>query len=304
MIYTDDEYVLNILKKRAFDAHKGNFGKVLIFAGSLGMAGAAVLCGKAALLTGSGLVRFLLPDIPCDILPVLQTCVPEATCIGYHSDMDYNEYDAIACGSGLGRDDTARKILTAIVQNYGRAAHSESSTKILILDADALNMIAESPPLQDAMRNSEAEIIITPHIGEAKRLLNTCAGITSFSDRKNAVCDLAEKFNCTAILKGAGTLVACKNPPKNNFLIFENTTGNPGMATAGSGDTLTGIITSLAGQGYPPLDAARLGVFFHGKAGDIAADELGEMSVTAGAIGEYLPHAIKRYYDRIGYDMI
>lgn len=286
MIYTDDNYILATLKKRAIDAHKGDFGKVLIFAGSVGMAGAAVLCGRAALRTGSGLVRFLLPDFSGPLLPILQTAVPEATCVCYSEDPDYNEYDAIACGPGIGQDETARKILESILSGCG---------KTLLLDADALNLVSTHDDLAELVRSSPASIIITPHPGEAKRLLHSCAGIAGLSGRKNAVCDLAERYRCTAILKGAGTLVAAKTEDAG-LQVYENTTGNPGMATGGSGDTLSGIIASLAGQGYLPLDAARLGVFLHGKAGDLAAADLGEMSVTASDIGDYIAAALKIYY--------
>ena len=293
MIYTNDDYVLETLKKRETDAHKGDFGKVLIFAGSLGMAGAAVLQGNAALKTGSGLVRFLLPEMPNEIYQILQIGVPEATCVGYLEDMDFNEYDAISCGSGLGKSSKAKKIFMHILNDFGKG-------KTLVLDADALNMIAEDLSLAEAVKNSKADIIITPHIGEAKRLLNTCEGIRSISDRKNAACALAEKFNAVSVLKGAGTLVCALNKEgTSRFLIFENTTGNPGMATAGSGDTLSGIILSLAGQKYSPVDASRLGVFIHGKAGDLAKEELGEMSVTAGEIGKKIPAAIKSYYEKL-----
>ncbi len=296
MIYTDDKYVSETIFKRLPDAHKGDFGKLLIFAGSEGMAGAATLAGRSALKSGVGLVRFLLPDFTSSLLPILQINVPEATCICWHEHLDLSEYSAIAAGSGLGKSHKVLKILTYIIDNY---------TGILVLDADALNLISENTVLADKVRGSGATIIITPHVGEAKRLLHTCEGIAGIGSRKNAVCALSEQYNCIAVLKGSGTLVAQQNHNSVSnishapaFDIYQNTTGNPGMATGGSGDCLTGIISSLAAQRYTPIDAARIGVFIHGKAGDLASDQLGEMGITAGDIVAYTPYALKLSSDK------
>ncbi|MCQ2512609.1 MAG: NAD(P)H-hydrate dehydratase [Lachnospiraceae bacterium] len=302
MKFIDKEYISNTLFKRKEDAHKGDFGKVLIYAGSVGMAGAAILCGKAALRTGVGLARYLITEERKEILPILQIAVPEATCmtINNFQEIDYSEYKAIVCGCGLGKSSEVAAGLSVILDNF---------ENVLVLDADALNVIATSPSLIDKMRNSLAEIIITPHAGEAKRLLDTCEGISGLSGRKNAVCALAERFDCIAVLKGSGTLIAQKRigseddsalekdyTKDGSFSIFENTTGNPGMATGGSGDVLSGIIASLAAQGYSALDAARMGVFLHGRAGDLVAKAVGEMSVTASDIISLIPAAILECY--------
>ncbi len=296
MIYTDDNYVSTALFKRFPDSHKGDFGKLLIFAGSEGMAGAAVLAGRAALKSGAGLVRFLLPSFNSSLLPILQINVPEATCICWHEQLNLSEYSAIAAGSGLGRNHEVLTILTYIIDNY---------SGILLLDADALNLISENTTLSDKVRNSKATVIITPHVGEAKRLLHTCEGIAGFDSRKNAVCALSEQYNCIAVLKGSGTLVAQQNHTCSSnithapaFEIYQNTTGNPGMATGGSGDSLTGIISSLTAQGYKPIDAARIGVFIHGRAGDLAGEQLGEMGMTASDIVTYIPYALKQSSDK------
>lgn len=296
MLYTDDKYISAAIFKRSPDSHKGDFGKLLIFAGSEGMAGAAVLAGRAALKSGAGLVRFLLPNFSSSLLPILQINVPEATCICWHEHLNLSEYAAIAAGSGLGKSHEVLTILTYIIDNYAG---------ILLLDADALNLISENAALADKVRNSKATIIITPHVGEAKRLLHTCEGIAGLDSRKNAVCALSEQYNCIAILKGSGTLVAQKNSTSGSnishapaFDIYQNTTGNPGMATGGSGDSLTGIISSLAAQNYKPIDAARIGVFIHGKAGDLASEQLGEMGMTAGDIVSYIPYALKLSSDK------
>ena len=341
----NENYISKTLFRRKEDAHKGDFGRVLIYAGSPGMAGAAVLCGRAALKSGAGLVQFLLPDLSSVLLPILQISVPEATCVPLEAlagplyraaeeeptdknskatekaiigknnqtveadrvrdnsrfeDMirkaDFSGYTAIACGSGLGKSEMACRILFRILESY---------TGTLVLDADALNMIAESEKLEKAVRSSAAAIILTPHIGEARRLLHTEDKISGEESRKEAVCRLAARYQCIAVLKGAGTLVAqasCSNSSQNvsnllaeepEFQIFQNTTGNPGMATAGSGDALAGLITSLAAQGYTPLDAARMGVFIHGRAGDKAAEKLGEMGMTSSDIVCYIPYALK-----------
>lgn len=280
MKFTDDTYIRETIYKRKADAHKGDFGKVLIYAGSPGMAGAALLCGTAALRTGSGLVRFLMTPERKEIVPILQTGLCEATCID--ADLaDFADYEAIAIGCGLGESDEAAAMTAKILSSY---------SGVLVLDADALNLIAHREKLSCLLPSCRASVILTPHVGEAKRLLHTEDAIKTLAQRQEAVCALAEKYHCIAILKGAGTLIT------DTKEIYENTTGNPGMATGGSGDVLTGVIASLAGQGYQPLDAARMGVFIHGKAGDLAAQELGEMSVIARDIIRKVPGALKQYY--------
>ena len=280
MKFTDDAYIRETIYKRKEDAHKGDFGKVLLYAGSPGMAGAAILCGTAALRTGSGLVRFLMTKTRKEIQPILQTAVWEATCIDEER-ADLAEYQAIAAGCGLGESEEAAGILAELLSSYAGT---------LVLDADALNLLAHREELGSAAASFAGTLILTPHVGEAKRLLQTECEIRTLNQREEAVRALAEKYRCIAILKGAGTLIAAQEE------VYQNTTGNPGMATGGAGDVLTGVIASLAGQGYAPLDAARMGVFLHGKAGDLAAQELGEMSVTARDIIRKIPDALKQYY--------
>ena len=197
------------------------------------------------------------------------------------TEVDLSGYSAIVCGCGLGKSEEAIATLKKILSSYEGT---------LVLDADALNMIALQEDGAALLADCKATVILTPHVGEAKRLLQTSEEIRSLDARADAVRALAAKYHCIAVLKGAGTLVAQGDE------IYENTTGNPGMATGGSGDALAGVIASLAGQGYAPLDAARMGVFIHGKAGDLAAEELGEMSVIARDIIKKLPAAFKQYY--------
>ena len=261
-----EEYIRSIIKKRDANAHKGDFGKVLIFAGSVGMAGAAILCGRAALRSGAGLVRYLLPDAQSPLYPILQTAVPEATCV-FADNVNLSEYTSIAAGPGLGKSEYSKDTLKKILTEYEGT---------IVLDADALNIISENPMA------TSANVIMTPHIGEARRLLKTDA----ITDREAAVKELSKEYNCVAVLKGAGTLVY-----KNELYI--NTTGNPGMATGGSGDVLTGLIAGLVSQGYEPEVAARLGVYLHGRAGDLAKEEKSEMGLIASDIAEFLPAAEK-----------
>ena len=278
-------YISSMLRPRKADAHKGDFGKVLIFAGSPGMAGAAVLCGRSALKSGAGLVQYLLPSLDSPLLPILQCCVPEATCLLVNPQLRIQDYQAIASGSGLSNSREAVRILSRLF---------DGCRSVLVTDADALNLLSESEDLAEHFTASESVRIITPHIGEAKRLLHSKDPISSEEERVRAACTLAEQYRCICVLKGAGTLVVRKNG--SSFDIYRNTTGNPGMATGGSGDSLAGLIASLAAQGYSALDAACMGVWFHGKAGDLAAEELGEMGMISSDIVHYIPYALKLSY--------
>lgn len=286
MITVDSSFVGAKLKKRDRDAHKGNFGKVLVFAGSVGMAGAGILCARAALRSGAGLVRILMDSPDSPLYQIFQTSVPEATCVFYRdiknseNRIDFNEYDSIAAGPGLGKSDSVKQVLEEIICSYNGT---------LVLDADALNIISADEKLAEAVRVSGAKIIMTPHIGEARRLLgDESVRIKTGEERECAVTKLSRKYSCTAVLKGAGTLIA------GDFQeIYINTTGNPGMATGGSGDVLAGIIASLAGQKYSPEDAACIGTFIHGLAGDLAAEKLGEVSMLSSDIELFIAEAFK-----------
>jgi len=263
-------------RRRRRDAHKGDYGRVLIVAGSKGMAGAAVLCARAALRAGAGLATLSVQD---ELLPIVQAAVPEATCIDRMLSAEtLSGYDAVAIGPGLGVSAESRETVYRVLENYGGE---------LVLDADALNIIAGTNVTFDA------DTIITPHPGEAARLLGASIE-TVQANRENAAIALAEKFGCIAILKGAGTLVAS---PEIYTNLYINSTGNPGMATGGSGDVLTGVIASLAAQGMPPLTAARAGVYIHGHAGDIMAKEFGEYGLIASDLTFGVARAIKYLAD-------
>ena len=388
-----EKTVKNRIGRRNREIHKGDCGRVLIAAGSWGMAGAAILAARAALRAGAGLVRLAIPEA---LFPIVQVGVPEATCIERNlSNLDLAAYDAICAGPGLGEGEESIALITKLLEEY---------EKTLLIDADGLNLIAHQnlfPLLLQRQERFPSRTILTPHMGEAKRLLGdawteaACArmqqparsssgavasGKAAETDcRETSKLDarlvrtqaqpqfydsqarmrvaeaLVEKTGAIVVLKGAGTIVAARGRKA-----YTNTTGNPGMATGGSGDTLSGIITGLAGQrlqvaAYAPddarasdlakgdvskasakydvnaaqparaeanstrtggsagshaddaeaappnpdarmsaWDAAICGVYIHGLAGDLAAQELGEYGVTAGDLAQYTAYAIKR----------
>jgi NAD(P)H-hydrate epimerase len=248
-----------------------------VIAGSVGMAGAAMLCARGALRSGAGLVRISAPE---ELYPILQVGVPEATCVSRDiSRLDYMAADVIAIGPGLGDDGSNGEIIRTILENY---------KKTIVLDADGINTIVRAD-LGQTLMNTEAQVIMTPHPGEAKRFLEYFGLDVNTKNREKTVDDLVVCSNAICILKGSGTLVAA--PHEKSYI---NTTGNPGMATGGSGDVLTGIIAALAGQGIDPVDAARAGVFIHGLAGDISAEQMGETGMTAMDIANNTALAFKQ----------
>mgnify|MGYP002385996090 CR=1 FL=1 len=272
-------YVHTVIKKRERDIHKGDCGKVLAVAGSKGMAGAAVLCGRGAYRAGSGLVRIAICE---ELFPIVQIGLPEATCVsrdaflGAHS--QYDEYDAVAIGPGLGDDKKNEDIIRNVLREYRGT---------LVIDADGLNTIARAE-MASEVRKAEADIIITPHAGEASRLLGLSMDKLKSIGRTETALMLAEKFSAVSLLKGAGTVVA--TPGGEAYI---NSTGNPGMATGGSGDVLTGVIASLAGQGLRADNAAKAGVFLHGLAADIAAEKMSQHALMAGDIADHIGCAVK-----------
>lgn len=271
------EYVNNVIKRRKRNIHKGDCGKVLLIAGSLGMAGAAVLCGRGALRSGAGLVRISALE---ELFPIIQVALPEATCVSRKSlNWDKLEYNAIAAGPGLGEVLEDANLIRKILQEFQGT---------FVLDADGLNQIALNN-MQGELRKSLCKVIITPHIGEAARLLSIDIAEAKAMDRQELSRHLVEKTNAIVVLKGEGTIVAM--PGGNSYT---NITGNPGMATGGAGDVLTGIIASLSGQGLLPEDAAKAGVYLHGLAGDLGVEHFGEYGLIAGDIAEMVALAIKK----------
>ena len=266
------------------DAHKGTAGLVLVVAGSRGMAGAAALVGNAALRGGAGLVKIATPDAALDTVAALAPCcttvplpddgaclVPEAAAVVQRL---AEGQGVIAMGPGLGRTAGVAEVVRTVV---GRAAVP------LVLDADALNVLGSRP--QAALKAAHAPVVITPHPGEAARLLGVGTKEIQ-ADREAAAARLAA-LGAVAVLKGAGTIVA------DGERLYLNQTGNPGMATAGAGDVLTGLLAALVASGMEPFDAAVLAVWAHGRAGDLAAARLGLRGTTAVDILACVPEALR-----------
>lgn len=259
-------------KRRKFD-HKGSAGRLLLIAGSEGKMGAAILAARAAFRSGVGLLKIHLPACGRDIL---QSMVPEAMTISdsneshISSSIDSSEFNAMAIGPGFGTQDETLQALS----NY-----LESGIP-LVLDADALNTIAK----QDWISKIPPESILTPHPGEFKRLVG--AWPDDF-DKLEKLKNLCVKHQLNVVLKGAHSAI-CDSAGQ----AYYNSTGNPGMATAGSGDVLTGIIGALLSQGLNPCHALRLGVYLHGHAGDLAEKKVGQISLNASDIIDHIPSAI------------
>ncbi len=275
------------LKPRAADAHKGDFGKVCIIAGSVGMSGAAALAGRAALRSGAGLVRVATPK---SVLSIVASIEPSFTTISLPEDslgrisakaincilQIAKENDAVAFGPGIGTSAAIRTILESLLQQPELR---------LIIDADGLNNLASIRNWPDGLK---AAPILTPHPGEMKRLWSGLFREPLPAERQQQATRLAGRTGAVVVLKGAGTVVT------DGKKMYINKTGNPGMATAGSGDVLTGAITALVGQGLSNFDAAVLGVYIHGLAGDIAAEKVGAVSMMATDIIRMLGEAFTR----------
>lgn len=242
--------IAEALPRRSRAAHKGDFGRVLIVGGGVGMPGAARLAGEACLRVGAGLVT--VATAPENVVAIAAgrpelICIPLADPAALGALIE--DMDVIAIGPGLGRGEWARKALT----------ESLTAQRPVILDADALNLLASDNSFTPGSR------VLTPHPGEAGRLLGIPTGEVQ-RDRRKALDQLIERFACVVVLKGAGTLVGA--PGKPAALCNH---GNPGMATAGMGDVLTGVIAGILAQCRDPLLAARAGVLVHAMAGDAAA---------------------------------
>ena len=268
--------VRSILKSRSRFSHKGTFGHALIVSGSYGKIGACVLASRACLSAGAGLVTAYIPKCGYDIL---QTSNPEVmvevdSSEKFISDtIPFEKYNAIGVGPGIGTEKETQSALKVLIQN---------ASAPLVLDADALNILSENKTWVAFLPKNT---ILTPHPGEFKRLAGNW-------DNDLERLQLQKKFSLKnrvyVVLKGAYTCITC--PDGETYF---NSTGNPGMATAGSGDVLTGIITGLLAQGYDPKQACILGVYLHGSAGDIAAHHASEESLIARNIIEFLGEAFK-----------
>lgn len=276
--YLDEGIVKNLVVKRNKFSHKGTFGKSLIIAGSYGMLGAAVLASKACLRSGAGLVKVYVPEAG---FFVLQNDLPEVIVLtDQHPEIitdipDLTEYTVIGVGPGIGEQKETAAALDKLLSN----------AKVpLVIDGSALNILAAHKTMLEKI---PAGSILTPHMKEFERL----AGKSQHDyDRLEKAKAFSKKYKVLIVLKGAHTAII--NP---EGITYFNSTGNPGMATAGAGDVLTGIITALLGQGYPSQEAALLGVFLHGYAGDAAARKLSQHSMLASDIVEGITYFFKDF---------
>ena len=275
-----------MLAPREPESNKGDFGRVLVVAGSRGMSGAAVLCGSAALRGGAGLVTVAVPE---EILPIVAAGSPCYLTAPLSNDREgklanvtakvlelVQANDVAAVGPGLGRSAPISKLIAELVGNIQIP---------LVLDADGINALINQT---DSLKSHAAPIILTPHPGEFARLLG-CDVPAVQARRQELALEFAAKFQVVLVLKGHGTIVT------DGRQVYHNQTGNPGMATGGTGDVLTGLIAALLGQKLAPFAAAQLGVFLHGLAGDLAQEELGQISLIASDLLSFLPKAFISY---------
>lgn len=275
------------LPQRRDDVHKGDVGRIMVVGGCAGevtMLGAPCLAANAALRSGAGLVQIVCPK---EMQIAAATLVPCATTRSIPDSgkqllaiAETWRTDIFAIGPGLGQSMT-HQALSALLAGFKGS---------MVLDADGLNLLASTPPfeLPDPQR-----IVITPHPGEARRLLKSRDQYHGYDPtpqgRQSMALALVEAFGFTVVLKGKGTIAT------DGERLYVNETGNAGMATGGAGDVLTGIIAALLGQKLVPLEAAILGVYLHGLAGDFAAEELGRASLTASDIIDFLPEAFREH---------
>lgn len=271
---------LPLLPARPADGHKGTFGRVLIMAGSRGMSGAAALAGLGALRGGAGLVFLAVPReiqaIVAGIEPSYLTLGSPASIEGQFTEdaltrlaPQMGACNAMACGPGWGQCEELQHMVGWLLAEV---------TRPLVVDADALNLLAGH---LEWLKDSPAPRVLTPHPGEFARLIDSDTQ-TVQANRIDLAVEFADKHQVVLVLKGAGTVIT------DGHKVAINPTGNSGMATGGTGDVLTGLITALLAQDLPPFEAARLGVYLHGLAGDLAAEDLSQPGLIASDLPRYL----------------
>ena len=272
--------VLSILPDRQPDSHKGDYGKILLLCGSRGYTGAAALAAMGALRSGAGLVYLGVPESIYAIEAVKLTeaivfPLPEengtlcSDALARIYEMLPN-MDAVLIGPGLGYNPQTRLVTEAVLKSF----HGP-----VVVDADGINVLKGHI---DILRERHAPTILTPHSGEFARI-----GGKETPDRLSGAMDFAQKYGCILLLKGHRTVIT------DGDRHYINTTGNPGMATGGSGDVLAGILVSLLGQGIPALEAAACAAYLHGAAGDLCAEKLGQYGMLPSDMVEVLPRLLK-----------
>ena len=274
------EQVLALLPDRRLDAHKGDFGKILLLCGSCGYTGAAALAAMGSLRSGAGLVYLAVPECIYEIAAVKLTeaiVLPLPSKDGTYSveaaaalQPMLSKMDAILIGPGIGQSEGALAVLTKVLTQFSGP---------VVIDADGLNLLAMH---KDLLRRRSGPTVLTPHEGEFLRLDPDFCG-----QRLKSATDFAESNGCIVLLKGHETLIT------DSRVCYRNTTGNPGMATGGSGDVLAGVVISLIGQGIQPLQAAAVGAWLHGAAGDLSAGRIGQYGMLPTDLLEDLPRLMK-----------
>ena len=277
-----------LLKPRAPDIHKGDLGHVLVVAGSAGLTGAAALCSLDALRAGAGLVTLGIPKSLQDVMaakltevmtvPLPETpprslslkALPELLSL-------IERITVVAMGPGLSQHSETKEVVRRLLPRL---------TKPTVVDADGLNALAED---LNVLKRLTLPVILTPHPGEMGRLARLSAADVQ-RDRERITKEFAKTYGVVVVLKGHRSLVANVDGE-----LYGNDTGNPGMATGGMGDVLTGMIAGLLGQGVSLFNAARLGVYLHGLAGDLAAEEIGEVGLIASDVLDRIPEALEQY---------
>ncbi len=286
----DENYFTGSIPRRDPEAHKGTYGHVCILAGSPGKTGAAAMAGQAAMRTGAGLVTLGVPE---SLNPILEAKVTEVMTEPIADKgkgvLDSDEWSSIrdllagktvvALGPGLSDQDTTAQLVYRVI---------ESSPIPIVIDADGLNVLAKKPT---ALQQAQAPVIITPHPGEMARLMGTTVQSIQ-SDRISCARDFSRDYGAVVVLKGARTIIA-----EPNGRIYINPTGNPGLASAGMGDVLTGIIAGLTAQGLTPLRASQLGVFIHGSVGDTLAGEGAPIGIMATDLINRIPAALSSFIE-------
>lgn len=281
------EHYSKIISKREPETHKGDYGRVLVVAGSLGMTGAAYLSSQAALISGCGLVNLVIPK---SLNTIMEVKLTEAITLPQketeEGTLSIKAYDSIinlsktchvaAMGCGLSRHPETEDLIQKLIKSLEIP---------MVLDADALNAASKDPNI---LKETKSRIVITPHPGEMARILKTTTQEIQ-KERFKIALDFACKYGVIVVLKGHKTIVVDEHG--SNYI---NTTGNPGMATGGMGDILTGMIASFIGQGLDPFGASKLGVYIHGLSADIAASKKGQISLIASDVLNYIPEAIKK----------
>lgn len=284
------------IKKRKRDSHKGDYGRLLIIAGSAAMSGAAYLSSEAALLSGAGLVTLAIPKslnavMQRKIIEAMTLALPETeqhtlAKAAFKKIMPFlKKADCVLIGPGLSDNSQTQDLIRCLIK----------SIKLpMVIDADALNALSGHLSILSYNRNTGSsayqQIVITPHPGEMARLFGDSSDFVN-KNKKDVAKKFSSEYNVTTVLKGYKTAVV--SPGKDLYI---NRTGNPGMATAGCGDVLSGIIAALLASGMEAFKAARLGVYIHGLSGDIAAKQTGEISLRARDLLRFLPEAFKKVY--------